>query len=433
MKKIIALLAVISVMISCFAVLPVHADDVKTVAHWKLQNVEGYFVGDIEKDELQFIDLSGNGNDLVSKAVGNGSQLDIFTWDDGVDKGESKSGSALKMNNTKVLAAAVDPYTEGETSWTGGYTSGKYLETIKGSPLNSNEFDEGFSIDIIVKLSPELDNDYNRYCGIFSRQGVIEDQNEPPFSIALSEWKDDAESGMIGQNKTWMQYVHCDDAQKVNVEMDEILIGADEWHHILVSSDGFSTTYYIDGEPMRTIGDFPFLLYTDPNYSWEVGVGRKWGAGHENECKNEDAPEGIIRRLFAGSISEIRVMDGPIEPEDSLYYKPVSYSKIPEPATPKEYNPDETTEEVTTEEITTEEVTEEVTTEDQTTEGEPKDTANTDAENTTGASSDKAVTTDKAEPGAKKNSNIGAIIGIIAGVVVVAAIISFILIKKKKK
>ena len=337
------------------------------------------------------------------------------------------------MNNTKVLAAAVDPYTEGETSWTGGYTSGKYLETIKGSPLNSNEFDEGFSIDIIVKLSPELDNDYNRYCGIFSRQGVIEDQNEPPFSIALSEWQDDAESGMIGQNKTWMQYVHCDENQKVNVEMDEIKIGVDEWHHILVSSDGFSTTYYIDGEPMRTIGDYPYLLYTDPNYSWEVGVGRKWGAGHENECKNEDAPEGIIRRLFAGSISEIRVMDGPIEPEDSLYYKPVSYSKIPEPATPKEYNPDETTEEVTTEEITTEEVTEEVTTEEQTTEGEPKDTANTNAENTTGASSDKAVTTDKAEPGAKKNSNIGAIIGIIAGVVVVAAVISFILIKKKKK
>ena len=220
MKKIVSALILCSLLFGCLAAMPAHADgDVHVVAHWKLQNVDGYFTGDIEKDELQFIDLSGNGNDLVSRVVGNGSQLDIFTWDDGVDKGESKSGSALKMNNTKVLAAAVDPYTEGETSWTGGYTSGKYLETIKGSPLNLNEFDEGFSIDIIVKLSPELDNDYNRYCGIFSRQGVIEDQNEPPFSIALSEWQDDAESGMIGQNKTWMQYVHCDDTQNVNVEM----------------------------------------------------------------------------------------------------------------------------------------------------------------------------------------------------------------------
>ena len=432
MKKIIALLAVISVMISCFTVLPVHADDVKTVAHWKLQNVEGYFVGDIEKDELQFIDLSGNGNDLVSRVVGNGTQLDIFTWDDGVDKGESKSGSSLKMNNTKILAAAVDPYTEGETSWTGGYTSGKYLETIKGSPLNSNEFDEGFSIDIIVKLSPELDNDYNRYCGIFSRQGVIEDQNEPPFSIALSEWQDDAESGMIGQNKTWMQYVHCDDTQKVNIEMDEILIGADEWHHILVSSDGFSTTYYIDGEPMRTIGDFPYLFYTDPNYSWEVGVGRKWGAGHENECKNKDAPEGMIRRLFAGSISEIRVMDGPIEPEDSLYYKPVSYSKIPEPATAKEYNPDETT----TEELTTEEVTDAPQTDEETKDTEAVTTAaDTDAKDETTAKADgtKPEATTEGEKSQGKGSNTGVIIGIIAGVVVIAAAVSFILIKKKKK
>ena len=229
-----------------------------------------------------------------------------------------------------------------------------------------------------------------------------------------------------------MQYLHCDDTQKVNIEMNEILIGADGWHHILVSSDGFSTTYYIDGEPMRTIGDFPYLLYTDPNYSWEVGVGRKWGAGHENECKNEDAPEGMIRRLFAGSISEIRVMDGPIEPEDSLYYKPVSYSKIPEPATAKEYNPDETT----TEELTTEEVTDAPQTDEETKDTESVTTAaDTDAkdETTTKADVTKPEATTEGEKSQGKGSNTGVIIGIIAGVVVIAAAVSFILIKKKKK
>ena len=431
MKKITAAVLMASIIISCFAFIPAHAEEAKAVAHWKLQNEQGYFVGDIEKDNLQFIDLTGNGNDLVTRTVGNGSQLDIFTWDTGADKGESKSASALKMDNTKVLAEAVDPYNEGETSWTGGYTSGKYLETIKGSPINSNEFDEGFSVDIIVKLSPELDNDYNRYCGIFSRQGVIEEQNEPPFSIALSEWTDDA-NGVMGENKTWLQYLHCNYASKVNVEMNEITIGADGWHHILVSSDGISTTYYIDGEALRTIGDFPYLEYTEPDYSWEVGVGRKWGAGHENECKNEDAPEGMIRRLFAGSISEIRVMDGPIEPEDSLYYKPVSYSTIPGPATAKEYNPDETT----TEELTTEEVTDAPQTDEETKDTEPVTTAaDTEAkdETTTKADGTKPEATTEGEKSQGKGSNTGVIIGIIAGVVVVAAIISFILIKKKKK
>ena len=53
---------------------------------------------------------------------------------------------------------------------------------------------------------------------------------------------------MLSGNKTWMQFVHCDYGQKVNVEMDEILVGADAWHHLLVTTDGFSITYYIDGE-----------------------------------------------------------------------------------------------------------------------------------------------------------------------------------------
>lgn len=431
MKKIILFAAVFALLFGCVAAFPAHAEDAKVVAHWKLQNVDGYFKGDIEKDDLQFIDLSGNGNDLVSKTVGKGSELDIFTWDTGSDKGAAKSDSALKMNNSKVLAAAVDPYTESETSWTGGYTSGKYLETIKGAPMNDDEFEDGFSVDIIFKISPDIDNDYNRYCGIFSRQGVIPDQNEPPFSIALAEWTDDAALGTIGSNRTWMQYVHCDDVQKVNNEMDAITLGADEWHHLLVASDGFSITYYIDSEPLATFGDIPFLFATDPNFSWEVGVGRKNFEGHENDCKNEDCPEGVIRRLFCGSIAEIRVMDGPIEIEDSLYFKPVSYSSIPDPATPKdpsqqtETETETETEAVTTVEETKAETTEASTTAAETTAEETKDEATKPAE-----TKDAATTAQSSSSG---GPNVGLIIGIICGVVAVACIIAVVVIMMKKK
>jgi hypothetical protein len=118
--------------------------------------------------------------------------------------------------------------------------------------------------------------------------------------------------------------------------MDKIKIGADGWHHLLVTTDGFSITYYIDGEPLATFQDIPFIDVRDPNFSWEIGVGRKSGTGHESDCKNENVPEGMIRRLFAGSISEIRVMDGPIELSDSLYAKTVNYDKTPDPATAKD-------------------------------------------------------------------------------------------------
>ena len=430
MKKIVLSILLCSLLIGCLAAFPAHAEDAKVVAHWKLQNADGYYTGDIDKDELQFIDLSGNGNDLVTKVVGNGAQLDIFTWDTGADKGATTTQSALKINNTKILAEAVDPYDSGETSYSGGYTSGKYLETIKGCKLNVNDFEDGISVDIIFKLSAELDNDYNRYTGIFSRQGVIEDQNEPPFSIALSEWDDDPATGMMGENKTWLQFVHCDDTSKVNVEMDEVKIGADGWHHLLVTTDGFSITYYIDGEPLRTFGDIPFIDVRDPNYSWEVGVGRKFGGGHENDCKNENAEEGMIRRLFAGSIAEIRVMDGPIENEDSLYYKPVSYEKIPEPATPKD--PSQATE---TETETETEVVSDAPTE---TEKETEPAKDTEAETknntvTTDAATNKPAETTGGGANQGGGANVGLIIGITAGVIAVICVVVFIVLKAKKK
>ena len=101
--------------------------EIKVLAHWKLQNEEGCFTGSVD-DTVGFRDLTGNGNDLIAKIVGNGSELDIFSWDKDVDPAKVKFASALKLNNTKALAATVDPYKSDETSYTGGYTSGKYLE-----------------------------------------------------------------------------------------------------------------------------------------------------------------------------------------------------------------------------------------------------------------------------------------------------------------
>ncbi|MBP5779832.1 MAG: hypothetical protein J6X34_01195 [Clostridia bacterium] len=293
----------------------------KVLAHWKLQNQEGYYTGSVDDDTIGFKDLSGNGNDLIAKVAGNGDQLDIFSWDNDVDSAAFKFGSGLKFNNTKALAATVDPYKASETSYTGGYTSGKYLETVKGAPINSSTFDGGFSIEVIFKLSKDLDNEYNRYTGMFSRQGVIEDQNEPPFSIAISEWNNDTATGTINENETWLQLLIVNDYTKLNHEMDEILVAADTWHHVLITLDDLGKVLvYLDGEKLfDTWSGFEGIFCTDPDFSWEVGVGRKFGGDHETDSKNENSPEGMIRRLFAGSIAEIRITDKPIEVADSLF------------------------------------------------------------------------------------------------------------------
>lgn len=296
--------------------------EIKVLAHWKLQNESGCFTGSVDDDSIGFKDLTGNGNDLVVKTAGNGAGLDVFSWDNDVDPAVVRFASALKMNNTKALAATVDPYNANQTSYTGGYTSGKYLETVKGAPLNAYEFENGYSIEVIFKLSAELDNDYNRYAGIFSRQGVLDKFNEPPFSIAISEWDNDPATGTLGGNKTWLQVLMNDPDISVNSERDEILIAANTWHHAMMTFDALTgkLCFYIDGElTMERYVGFDRLYVTDPDYSWEVGVGRKLGSTEEAKAsQNEKSPEGMIRRLFAGSIAEIRVLDEPVGPEQSL-------------------------------------------------------------------------------------------------------------------
>lgn len=336
--KTAALIPALTLAVTCLA-MPVMADGENTVAHWRLQNVEGYYTGSIDTDDLTFKDLTGNGNDLITAVVGNGAQLDNFIWDDGCTLENAQGFTALKIDNTKKKAATVDNYNEDETSYTGGYTSGKYLYTVPGAPINSMNFADGFAIEVIFKLSPELDNNYNRYTGIFSRQGVVESQNEPPFSIAIAEWNND-EGDVLGENNTWPQYVHIDgDENKTNHEISEFELYANEWHHIMVTSDGSTTTVYGDGNEILSVDESSEIFVTDPSYSWEVGVGRKLGAEHTEDSKNEDSPLGMIRRLFAGTISEIRVTNGALAVEDSLFYKAVKYAEPSDPAPAAEAAP----------------------------------------------------------------------------------------------
>ncbi|MBP3381901.1 MAG: hypothetical protein J6L00_04550 [Clostridia bacterium] len=311
-------------MASCGAVTAVAKDaDSSVLAHWKLQNNKEYYKGDISKDTLQFYDLSGNGNDLEVAVEGNGSQLDTFTWDSGVVRtetglkvGDSKA-SALKMNNSLTLAKSVDPYTESQTSYSGAYVSGKYLQTVANAPLNKFEGKDGWTIEIIFKVSEDWDNRYNRYTGIFSRQGVVAQQNEPALSVAMAA-APDGSTRLGTDTKVGLQYVHIDTAgHKTNQEHSSV--SAEKWYHYMVTGDGQKTTIYVNGVVAASISENAATTIVNPAFRWEVGVGRKIPESGD-KTKNTLHAEGLIRRLFCGSISEIRVSEGEMSVKDSLYY-----------------------------------------------------------------------------------------------------------------
>lgn len=282
------------------------------LAHWKFQNVDGYYKGDINNDDLTFIDLTGNGNDMVVKSEGFGDELDIFTWDYGVLGTQTTS---LKMNNSLVLAESVDPYDKDDTTYSGAFVSGKYLQTIATAPINYLDADS-WSIEIVFKISPEWDNSYNRYVGIFSRQGVSKVYDEPYFSMAVASLEsDEPESTILGdKGVVGLQYIQAY-RKKINNEFANVK--ANEWIHYMAVYNSGKIRIYVNGNLVEEIaesGDFqPF----DNVVRWEIGVGRKYGEGANT--MNPHHPEGLIRRLFCGSISEIKFSSTVISIDESLY------------------------------------------------------------------------------------------------------------------
>ena len=324
-KRSMALLVMLLMVMTSFA-FPTAAvsSDNYVAAHWKFQNEEGYYTGSIEDDSLRFIDLSGNGNDLEVRSEGNGDQLDIFEWDEGATVGENdvyKTNSSLRFGNTWEKALSVDPYTPEQTSYSGAFVSGKYFQTVTGAPLNNVDSTTGWTVEIIFKIDEEWNNNYNRYTGLFSRQGVVESQDEPAFSMAISELISGGSSdGYIGtEGATGLQYVHVDvDEQKTNYELMNGQIYAEEWIHFMVTSDGWYTDVYINGENVFSASEYNEIYITDSLFSWEVGVGRKLGT--DKATMNPQHPEGLIRRLFCGSMAEIRFTMNYMDIEDSLLY-----------------------------------------------------------------------------------------------------------------
>lgn len=283
-------------------------------AHWKFQNVEGCYTGDIDTDELRFIDLSGNGNDLVTNYEGNGDQLDIFSWDTGVNEEEL---TALKFNNTLALAESVDPYDKEFTTYSGAYVSGKYLSTVGDATLSYIDIRPSWTIEIVFKVSSEWNNSYNRYTGIFSRQGVSKYEDEPFFSMATAAASNDIPGALGTANTVDLQLVYANQNESFKNSEYAVGIKAEEWVHYMVVGDGGLVSTYINGNLVETISSDCTFAYSP--YGWEVGVGRKDGNGAVT--MNPKHSEGLIRRLFCGSISEIKFSKEAIDVNDSLWTK----------------------------------------------------------------------------------------------------------------
>ncbi|MFM9276809.1 Ig-like domain-containing protein [Paenibacillus jiagnxiensis] len=245
------------------------------VSYWKFQD-SGDGTYDVK-------DLTGNGNDMFRVDAGSEDSPDVeIGWDS--DRAPySRSAGSLRMSND---------HQADEIS---------YFRTVDDAPVNAMTFEEGYTIEAIVKIPSQFDADKHGNAGLLSR-GVT--------GAAGGKTEDDPQRAIAGLNLTnlkelqWSAYPTDQDNVKIAQSPE---ITTTNWMHIALVNDAETTTMYIDGSPQVTVAEDAKGIATamaDGKFApWIVGTtlyGSDWMNG------------------FNGSISEIRLTDVALDESEFL-------------------------------------------------------------------------------------------------------------------
>ncbi|MDM5283811.1 LamG-like jellyroll fold domain-containing protein [Peribacillus frigoritolerans] len=234
------------------------------VANWKFtkQHVKS---GSIDKGNLIIEDTTQQGNDLELVTIGDPASPELknmLKWSEEDYYAQDKVDS-LKFANYENAPA------------------GRYFKTKRDAPINSENFDRGFTIELVFKMPRKPKSDM----GLFSRQGQAADLNkmegEKKILSALSISSD--------QKLHWTSHPSN---LNYNVSNWSRSLNAGEWYHLAVVNDGSTTTLTLNGvsdygESEKAIG-----IAALKGKGWNIGA-TEWG--------------NKLDALFGGNIQEIRI------------------------------------------------------------------------------------------------------------------------------
>jgi hypothetical protein len=233
----------------------------EVLAHWQFARSK-VKAGSLADGGLNLEDISGNGNDLALTTIGDQSHSHaggILQW--------SSDDQSLHFNNRK------------------DDTVRQYFQTTSGSALNEAVFEEGYTIEVILRLPEHFDERHHSWMGVLTRQGQ---------GIDLGRL---GENGLLAtlsvSNNREFQWVSFDSDSSYPSTHWSRCIESGEWLHVAVVNDGTFTSLYING-----ICEFRITDRSSKGIASVAGKGWNIGA---SEWANE------IEQCFAGSLKEIRI------------------------------------------------------------------------------------------------------------------------------
>lgn len=240
------------------------------VADWKFSK-EHVKSGSIENGNLIIEDASQNGNDLELVTVGDSSSPELesmIRWSED-DYYNQENVNSIQFVNYKNAPA------------------GSYFKTINNAPINSEEFDNGYTIEAVFKLPSNFNSSLHSWMGILTRQGQaadlnkVEGEKEILTTLSMSSDKE-------------IQWTSHPSNLNYNVTNWSRSLHTDEWYHLAVVNDGQMTTLTVNGVSDYGKTEGVKGIATVEGKGWNIGAS-EWG--------------NAIDALFAGNFQEIRIAD----------------------------------------------------------------------------------------------------------------------------
>ena len=268
-----------------------------TVADWKFDS--DYFKsGTLEGNDLVIGDATGNGNDLIlnTERVPDGSNAASFM---------SFSADSIFGDGETESLQMTPQGTDGS-----GKKVGAFFETVAEAPMNTDEFREGYTLEVILKVPQQV----SAWSSVFGQKGTGK-------LAGMQGGEPEANGGLnisSSRELQWNPWTTNNDQIHDNPTTwsDADGIQPDKWHHVVIKNDGHSTVMIVDGIQVQRCNTFQDqvgikTLNVNGQPGWVVGTAYWSGSDVFSEAACGDA-------IFKGSIQEIRMSRGVIDPSEYL-------------------------------------------------------------------------------------------------------------------
>lgn len=263
-----------------------------TVVDWKF-DTDYVKSGSLETNDLVIWDASGNGNNLQlnTERVSPGQNADSY-----IKFNADSIGGNGETESVQLVPSAKK--------------TGAFFETVAGAPMNEEEFKEGYTIEAIIKLPTSV----NAWSSVFGQKGTGK-------LAGMQGGEPEANGGLNisgSRELQWNPWTTNNAEIKDNPTTwsDAGGLQPEKWHHVVIKNDGHSTVMIVDGIQVQRCNTFQEQVGIK---SLNVGGQKGWvvGTAYWSEA-NTFSEEACGDAIFKGSIQEIRMSRGIIDPSEYL-------------------------------------------------------------------------------------------------------------------